>query len=169
MSQCFEDPGHATSSTTVPTFTASSFTVGSLDQIASLTAVFDQYRVDEVELWLTPRCSSITAQGATPGLFSSVIDYDDANLLTTINQALDYDNVLTTSGITGHYRRFKPHVATAAYSGAFTSFANETSPWIDAASTGVAHYGLKTAWGITTSATVYDMIVRMHLSWRNVR
>jgi len=169
FTQSWTDPNHAVSSVTVPTFTASTFTMGSLDQVASLAAVFDQYRMDEVEVWLNPQASSQGTATSTDGLFSSVIDYDDSNALTTVNQAYDYTNVLTTSGCSGHYRRFKPHVAIAAYSGAFTSFANQESPWIDFASTGVQHYGLKTAWTATTAVCKYDLIVRYHMSCRNIR
>jgi hypothetical protein len=151
------------------TFATFSFSLSQLDQVASLVAVFDQYRIDEIEMWLFPHLSSNNAASGNPGLLATVIDYDDSNALTTFAQALDYTNCLTSSGLMGHYRRFRPHLATAAYSGVFTSFANDEETWIDAASTGVLHYGVKSAAATTSSVETYDAIVRFHVSLRNVR
>jgi len=168
--QSYETSAFASSSATVTTYTASIFTVNFLDQITSLTGVFDQYKIEMVEVWLTPRCSVVIDNAtANMGTFHTVIDYDDNNLLTTIGQALDYTNVVVSSGSAGHYRRFVPHIAVAAYSGTFTSFANETAPWIDAASPSVAHYGMKTAWTVTDIVYSYDLQVRLHSAWRNIR
>jgi hypothetical protein len=159
-----------TSSTTLAVFYAQAFLASYIDQISSLTAVFDQYRIDEIEVWIIPRIGVNNSSNTEDhGLFASVIDYDDYNSLTGFNQALDYTNVLVTNGKDGHYRRFKPHVAVAAYSGAFTSFLNEESPWIDAASTGVQHFGLKTAWTATDSVYNQSIQALYHMSWRNVR
>jgi hypothetical protein len=156
-------------SVALATFATFSFTLSVLDQVSSLVAVFDQYRIDEIEFWLFPHLSSNNAASGNPGLLATVVDYDDTNALTTFAQALDYTNCVTSSGLMGHYRRFRPHVATAAYSGAFTSFANEERKWLDAASPGIIHYGIKTASATTSSVETYDAIVRYHVSFRNVR
>jgi len=161
--------GALTSSTSVSTFGAFDFTVGSLDQISPLTALFDQYRIDEIEVWLIPRLSSTISGSQQAGLLASVIDYDDFNTLSSLAQALDYENCVVAESISGHYRRFKPHAAIAAYSGSFSGFANVESPWIDANSTGVQHYGLKTVWTATDTAYVIDVMARLKTSWKNLR
>jgi len=153
------------SSTSVESFAGFQFNVNALPQITTLTSLFDQYRITKVEFWLIP--NGVAA--AVTGLIASVIDYDDATSLTTFNQALEYQNVLSTQPDTGHYRAFVPHVALAAYSGTFTSFANEPSPWIDAASPSVQHYGIKTAFTVTSSIASYSTIYRLHTEWRNLR
>jgi len=159
-----------TTSTTLSSFAALYFTAGALDQISALTAVFDQYRIDEVELWIIPRLLGGLGNGTQEaGLLHSVIDYDDASNLTTVQQALDYTNVVVSSGSCGHYRRWKPHCAVAAYSGSFTSYINEESPWIDAASTAVQHYGVKLAIGVTDSVYTFDAVARFRMTWRNLR
>jgi len=168
VSQSTETVLALASSTSIPTFSAASFQLTDIGQYNSWTNIFDQYRIREIEVWLVPQQSETTAN-TSMGLMTSVIDYDDATALTTIANALDFENALTTSGMAGHYRRFVPHVAMAAYAGAFTSFANVSSPWIDAASPTVPHYGLKTAWTPTTSAQNYSLIARYHLQFRNVR
>jgi len=167
--QSYINSAFITSSSVTPSFVSAAFTVNALDQISSLTSVFDQYRITDVEVWLIPRTSVIESSTANAGLLASCIDYDDMNALATFGQALDYSNVLVGGGIEGHYRHWKPHAAVAAYSGAFTSYANVESPWIDAASTTVQHYGLKTAWTVTDTAYVVDAIVRLHTEWKNVR
>jgi len=154
-----------TSSVTVPVFASISFTVNSLDQISHLTALWDQYRITLIEAWLVPNNNTAIVGGNV----ASVIDYDDANNLTTYAQALDYVNVVSANGDLAHYRCFKPHCAVAAYSGSFTSFLNVESPWIDAASPSVQHYGLKFATPTTTAAIVYDLTYRLHTEWRNIR
>jgi len=170
MTQSVEILSLLTGSTTLPTFAASYFYIGAVDQVSSLSAVFDQYRIDEIETWIVPRLTSQASASFNNGLLTSVVDYDDANALTTVASALDYTNALTTSGLMGHYRRFKPHVAEALYGGAFTSYGNVASPWIDFASTGVQHYGLKLAFTVCGSASmVFDMIYRLHFSCRNIR
>lgn len=170
VTQCYESTGFLVSSTIAPTFAALNFQVANLDQISSLTNLFDQYRIEMVEVWTQPQ-STTTTTSILPstGLLHTVIDYDDDTALTTVGQALDYTNVLIGSGVDGHYRRFVPHCAVAAYSGTFVSFTNVESPWIDAASPAVRHYGLKTAWTITDQAYHADVVVRIHTAWRNVR
>lgn len=153
-------------SNTVPTFGSLSFTLSQLDQVSTFTALFDQYRINLIELWIKP------ALGANNVFtdYTSVIDFDDDSNLGSYSAALDYTNAVTTYLSEGHYRVFQPHIAVAAYSGAFTSFANEPAPWIDAASTGVKHYGLKLAAKVAiVNASPINVTARLHISFRNVR
>jgi len=155
-----------TTSGSAPTFGSIYFTAGGLDQISSFSAIFDQYRIDLVEAWITPQYNP--ANGAQVE-YASVIDYDDANNLTTYAQATDYENCVESSIGVGHYRCFKPHIATAAYSGSFTSYGNLTSPWIDMASTTVQHYGIKIACQTISPTSTIHIVYRLHFSFRNVR
>jgi len=156
-----------TTSTTLATFAATSFKLSDLDQVSSFQAVFDQYIIDEVEVWIENVDAHLTSQNA--GNLYSVIDYDDANVLSTTASACDYTNVLGTSADASHYRKFRPHVAVAAYSGAFTSFANMESQWIDMASPAVQHYGLKLACTATTGVQSFVARYRYHIRMRNTR
>lgn len=171
LTQSVEILNWVSSSATVPVFAQANFNVGQLDQITSLAAIFDQYRIDQVEIWWIPHTTSNPTQAAAngPGLAHSVIDYDDSNALTTIGQALDYTNCVAASGVAGHYRRFKPHVAVAAYQGTFAGYSNVTSPWLDLASTTIQHYGFKIALSPSTVTTSWDLLYRLHCSFRNVR
>jgi len=157
------------SSSSGATFTAVNFTVNSFGNLSALQALFDQYRIVMIEYWTIPRVTQSGTSGSNLGDLVTVIDYDDSTVLTSFQSALDYQNSIMSNGADGHYRRFKPHAAVAAYSGAFTSYANVESPWIDAASPAVQHYGIKTAWTITDATYYQDAFARVHTEWRNVR
>jgi hypothetical protein len=159
----------ATSSVAVATFSVFNFTLANLDQVASFQTLFDQYRIAKIEFATVPRMTGAPTATTNTALFASVIDYDDATALGTFEAATDYQSVLTSSGSDGHFRTFIPHCAIAAYSGTFVSYANVPAPWIDCASPGVIHYGIKTAWGITDSVYVMDALFRVTLEFRNVR
>jgi hypothetical protein len=153
-----------TSSTSAATYAAKYFTIGDLDQVNTLAAFFDQYRIDLIEVWI---------ECATPGTYNthfvSVIDFDDANVLTTYPSAADYQNAVDTSINISHYRAFVPHIAVASYSGSFISYQNVTAPWIDYASSGVQHYGIKVAVATTVAVQTFNIRARFHVSNRNVR
>jgi hypothetical protein len=155
-------------SVSVPTFAGYSFVASGIGQIASFQAIFDQYKVRLIEAWITPQQSTSVASGAG-SRFASVIDYDDVTALSSVQAAYNYEDCVETTLEQGHYRRFVPHIAVAAYSGAFTSFCNVTAPWVDMASTSVQHYGLKIACETSVAVTPMWLTVRVHLSFRNVR
>lgn len=164
----YESSAAATSSNTLPTFTAWATSLGLFDKASSYESVFDQYRIVMLEYTWLPGSNTVVS-GGNAGMFSTVIDYDDDTALTTTAQALDYASCLSTDGVTIHKRTFRPHIAGAVYSGAFTSFQNLTGAWIDCASPNVKHYGMKTAWSVTTNPYVYDFIVRAWIQFRNTR
>jgi len=151
-------------SATVPTFGAVGFTLNQIDQVSTLIALFDQYKIAFVEVWFTPQNTG--SQGTE---YSTVLDFDDSNNLASYAAANDYQNCVTTTLNDGQYRCLVPHVAVAAYSGAFTSFANETAPWIDCSSSAVVHYGIKLAAVVATAATTVISRARFHVRFRNVR
>jgi hypothetical protein len=162
-------PSFFSTSVSTPTFTTATIFLNQVDQYASLVAVFDQYRITDVEIWLIPQISA--GVSTRQGELYTVLDFDDSTALTTIAQAQDYESCVMTPQSYGHYRHFKPHVAMALYApSAFTSFGNKTDQWIDTASSGVAHYGVKVAASISLAATQgYDLNIRMKIQFKNVR
>jgi len=144
------------------------FQLSDLADAASYTAIFDQYKINLVEVWAVPTLNANTGEYAA--LMASVLDYDDNSALTTLAAAQEYDTCLQAPLINGHYRSLKPHVAVAAYSGAFTSFANMQNQWIDCASSGVQHYGIKYVAEIDNVLAVpVRAYGRYHVSFRAVR
>jgi len=159
-----------TSATSIPTFYGRYFSANDVIQFSSFAAVFDQYKIDTVEVWMTPFGSaSAPGYNANCRIYSAV-DYDDANTPTSINAIQQYENSVVTRSTDGHYIKFVPHIAVAAYGGTFTQFKNEKTDWIDVASTNTSFYGLKAAIDPTSSTgdLKVDLVTRLTVSFRNV-
>jgi hypothetical protein len=158
--------------TAIPAFAGLYFTASAhLAEYSSLAAVFDQYRIREIEVWLQPSSANpATYLGTGTTDFVSVIDYDDANTPSSMDQLNQYTNVMLTNTLNGHYRKFRPHTATAAYAGTFSGFQNTVSPWIDVGSGTVQHYGIKLGVGPTAvnSGIAITYYVRIWAEFRNV-
>lgn len=157
------------SNASIPTYGAIYTTLQNFDQFTDFAPVFDQYRIVEIEITFWPRVQTVDGQIVNAGLLHSVVDYDDSTVLTSVASALDYTNCLVTPGNKMHRRTFVPHVANAAYAGAFTSYANLSGQWLDAASSTVQHYGVKTAWTPTSIVLTMDVTLRARIQFRNVR
>jgi len=128
------------------------FALADLPQKASWEAVFDQYRIDEIEVHLIPVYNVVDAHGtASPnnGCPPSVIvlDYDDNTSLASITAAFEYDNSQIITPYQGAVVKVRPKITPAMYAGAFfTGYGVEDSaegPWLDVASDTVDHYGIK--------------------------
>jgi hypothetical protein len=161
-------------SATVPQTSSYAFVANaSITDFTSWAAVFDQYRVLGIELFLEPSTTEALITGTAPlGRLYTVIDYDDSSALTSISAACAYDNCISTTLNQRQRRCFAPRVALAAYgTGAFTSYTNEAAPWIDCASGAVNHYGLKAIvdTGAAGALGVWNLLVRTHVEFRAAR
>ncbi len=142
------DDGLITSSNTVNTAHSSQCQLSWFADSGSLTNLFDQYRIDFMELRLLP-CNQMQLSSTSVeqnGICYVVADYDDASLLSSTASALNYqklDMVLPGNKL---IRRIKPRAMTATgQSGSSTVTASVTTHglWIDAANPNVLHYGFK--------------------------
>lgn len=154
-----------TSSVTVPVYSSEVFQLNKFSGYSQYTGLFDQYRFNEIEVWIEPTTSPSTAS-ADVGTCVTAIDLDDTNVPTSVASVEDKQTALSTGGFSGHYHRWKPHMALAAYSGAFTSYDNAPANWIDSASPAVQHYGIKIAVTNTGSVVPYRISVRASVSFR---
>jgi hypothetical protein len=162
-----QDPDALNTSTTTPTYFAQYFTLGQIANSAAYTALFDEYKIDEVEVWINP--NPVTSLGASTirGQYSTAVDYDDANTPSSISTVSDKQNSLTSSVDDAHYHRFQPKFAVGAYSGTFVSFASSRG-WVDCASPNVQHYGLKMAFSQTAAGVQFvSLVIRYTISFRS--
>lgn len=138
------------------------FNFSQLPNNASWGTVFDQYciPVAVVQIRSGENISSLSSGNPLPRIYS-VLDHDDANNIA-IATAKGYSSCREQRVTESVTRIVYPRVALAAYSGAFTSFANQRS-WIDVASPSVQHYGLKIAAEADTRSTVGELLVRVTL------
>lgn len=118
---------------------------------------FDQYRILAIRFNIRADQNAIgltTNSTTTVTPLYCVIDYDDSASLGSVAAAESYSNCLVLPPGQSCSRLFKPRIALAAYTGAFTGYANMSDQWIDSNSTSVQHYGVKLFIpGVTTAQT----------------
>jgi hypothetical protein len=162
--ECTTQESSFSSSVTVPTGVGAYISLSGLPNASTYAALFDQYRICQVEVWAMPTGTLAPEESA---LFKSVVDYDNTTSTATTAFFDSYSNTHTTTLQNGHYRRFTPHIAIAAYAGAFTSYGNRSLQWIDCNSTGVQHYGVKYYIDTTSAVVPVDLIWRVWIQFRN--
>lgn len=160
----FTNQGAFSASTTVPSGYGFRFRINDFAQTPAYTGLFDQYKFEQIEVWLTP---SQVVTNVALGDYVSAVDLDDANTPTTYVDPLAKQSALSTSQQAGHYHKWKPHMAIAAFSGAFTSYSNQVAGWIDSASPSVEHYGLKVMLQPSSTVLQFNMEVRAVVSFRS--
>jgi hypothetical protein len=153
-----------TTSTTIPTFASFQFSVNSLSDNAEYLGLFDQYRIDQVEIYLEPT----NAQGTTVfGDLVTAVDLDDASTPTSVIGLAGKQGSLCGLGASGRHHVWQPHIALAAYgSSVFASFSNVPATWIDSGSPAVQHYGFKVAADPTPAVVTYNIYTRALVSFR---
>jgi hypothetical protein len=161
-----ENLGAFTTSATLNTFYGLFFALSSLGDASTYQACFDQYRIMGAKVQVSPTFD--LPLGTYTGHIHTCIDYDDVNSITPATM-MTYANVMVSNPGDTLIRSLKPHAAIGMYSGAFTSFGNVTSPWIDTASSTVQHYGFKLAANPTNVALLYDVVTSIWLQFRNTR
>jgi len=157
------------------TFLGFNFSLDQLAQYSTWTTLFDQYMIDTVQVIIRPQYNAIglfVPSSVKIPLLYTVIDYDDNTAPTTLTQLKEYSNC-NVSMYETVVVQFSPHAALAAYDGSvFTSFANSTRTWIDAAYPGVKHYGVKM--GVEggqsgqTGLQTFDISIKYKVAFRNV-
>jgi len=144
-------------------FFAKGFSANDLPQISSFQALFDQYRISAVEVYLT---TSSSTGISNPVSWFAAVDYDDATTPSNTNALLQYTNVVEAPLSNAVYFHFTPHAVgnLATGSGAM----NLPAPWINSATPSVVHYGVKGASYATATTYQISCRVRMHVDFRNV-
>lgn len=165
------DNGILNSSLVSDIFPSYNFALSYLTSYSEFTALFDQYRIERIETTFFPTVTEIGAASTWVNSYLlTAIDYDDANTYSSVNDALQVATASITPITKQVTRTFVPRVALAAYSGTFTSYAQAPPmQWIDCASPGVQHYGLKTAIPLTGLQQSWRVMHRYHLAFRRVR
>ncbi len=138
---------------------------------ADYLAVFDSYRILEVQATFRPTITTGISGFSAPSVYT-VIDYDDSNPLTTASAFREYSNVTITQYETVQ-RTFAPAANFATYDtgGAATGYGTMYSPWCDAASPNVEHHGMKLGMdgGVSTSAQAIVVNHRFLVEFRCTR
>jgi hypothetical protein len=162
------------------TYCATSFQLADLDQVVSFTGLFDQYRIDKVELKFTPKDNAVnTLNTASPNdeipVLALAMDFDDNNLPTSWAYIRQYDNAQSVAyGSGGLFVTIHPSYTPAVFAGAaFSGYAVERANWTDCSNTGVQHYGLKGFVSALTAGSTSNawwiIQAKYFVSFRNTR
>jgi len=169
------DYGTITSSNAANTFTALSFLLSSVEGYTEFITLYDQYRIDKIEVWLKSQQHAIpTTSVVNTGNMIVVVDYDDDTTPTSTGALLQYENSVFVEPQEDYYVEFQPHLAIAAYrSAGFNGYANQKSQWVDSINADVKHYGFKLGVGPDalggSNHNSWHVVVRYNMSFRNLR
>lgn len=151
------------SSVTVPTFNAQSFALASCPGAGEYTALFDDYKILQLECWID--VVGTTGSNTVVGDAVVCVDRDDATVPVSYSSVANHQSAVQMAGQNGCYFRFVPYMALAAFSGTFTSYTSTPPEWLDCASPGVAHYGLKIAALAMNPAIIYQVTSRLTIEF----
>ncbi len=165
--------GVVTSTSAAEGLYAYQFALADLSEVSSFTSIFDQYRINRIDLLVRPLTNpSTTANVSVPYAFAYVVtDLDDAATLASASLSLNYQNCSILSPGQSHARHFVPHVLISAFDGAAAFASSKAAPWIDCANTNVVHYGAKISITQSTSTLISSWYVwtRDYVEFRCVR
>lgn len=162
-------------------FASWAFALADIPNISSIAALFDQYRIDEIQFRLRSRNPGVwQANQASPNYATTspllVIDRDDNTAPTTLLELQQYDNCQCLSAQDSIDVIFEPSITPSVFSGgAFSGYAVDDSGkyWLDVANTGIPHYGIKVGMpalvATTTSRYDWDVEAVYKVSFLNVR
>lgn len=154
-------------SASVPTFAQLIFRLADLPNYTEFTALFDQYKIDKVEVNFVPNISQNSANDIP--IVYTVVDFDDGNTPANLDVLRQYETAILHADPRRPFKRtLVPRVATAAYSGGFSGYANQTS-WIDVASASVEHYGVKAGASAASQTITLFVECKYWVSFRNAR
>lgn len=160
--------GYMNSNATLPQYAAMNFKFSDIDNYTNLANVFDQYRIDLVEIQIFPSVTDVTTTAGDVGTIVTAIDLDDSTPPLSYLQLQGRASAVSSSATKTHFHRFKPCFATAAYSGAFTSYTSSTG-WVDCSSPNVEHYGVKGATNPVTGQLVnFRFNAKLHITLRSL-
>lgn len=132
-------------------------------------ALFDQYRIDTVEV--TFMLKGTTGAAMDFPRVTLFPDFDDASAPPTLTAAQSHPRakiVSLTPARPNVSMTFEPRLALAAYRGAFSGYASSAGPvFVDSATADVDHYGFKYAIENLAVGQEVDVIYRVWFTMRN--
>ena len=137
------DMGNLVCTLSTPTYAAFTFRLVNVFNSTEFTALFDQYKINAVQLMFFPQQTAVTrvnfpGETAYNGRILTAIDYNDSTPPTQLDELREYENVEVHSAV----ENFSVYIDKPKYvdnTGALrTGYIGTSSP-------STIHYGLKTA------------------------
>ncbi len=155
--------GIITSSSAAEGLYAFSFSLDNCADYTSYTSVWDQYRIQEVDITLIPvTLQSAPSAGPAYALCYVAPDYDDATSPANTTAMLSYSNLAVLGPSEKYSCKISPCVdiaTTTSGAATITGSMSAKSPWLDCSSPAVTHYGLKAAITQSTSTNLSQWVV----------
>lgn len=153
---------------------ALSFALNSLPGYTEFTNLFDCYRINKIVVKFVPAVTSaeVGATSTNPMTnFFTVLDFNDATALSTLNDAFEYGNLKMTRGYKTHTRVFTPSTLLLGSDSSDRAAMPKYKQWITTAEADILHYGCK--YVAETQATAADIVwktyVTMYFSCKSVK
>lgn len=157
-----------TTSTGAATLYSRVFALSDFAGHTQYTALFERYRITQLEVWLNPSVATSTSGSPEGGTYISGLDLDDASLPTGYAQMQRCQGAVETSIMCGHYHKWKPALAMLAYP--LTTFASTeaSSLWVDTDSPTTQYYALKASASQTYSEVAVTLICRATVEFQGI-
>lgn len=151
------------------TFGAIQFTLNQLPNYTEFAQLYDQYKIKGVKVKLVPKYNSVDISSPGSTQLLTVLDYDDANAPTAVNDLLQYQNMKMTTSNRIHSRYLVPRCNTEVSNATLGAASAPKVQWIDCGYPTVLHHGIK--YGVIAPAqdTKFDLYVTYYLAFKNVR
>lgn len=151
------------------------FALSNVPNYTEFSNLYDAYKIMAVKLEFIPRHTEAVME--PPSLSTtlnssihSVLDYDDANTLTALNDYVQYESYKNTRGNRTHKRYLVPAMEQSASAlGVNTLAVQAKRKWLDTDVPQVAHYGVKVYFEPANVTTVYDIKTTYYLAFKQVK
>ncbi len=158
---------------------AISFQLSDLTSYSEFVSLFDQYRIDKLDLKFIYSQSNApvpipAANIACMPLMYHVIDYNDSTALSIPEEYQQYQNCVVANIDRFPTISFRPKLATAIYNGTFSGYGS-TALWVDTNTAGARYYGSKFTvdpLNTNTGSNILGyltIVITYHLSFRHVK
>lgn len=167
------DRGFMTSTASASGFYGFNFLFTDVVDWASFQNTFDQYKINRIDFELRPMNQlAICGQVANPSYLAVAVDFDSSASPGSVNDILQYSNVVVLHPGQAYTLSFVPHVTLGVDNGSVQPAVSSRSPWIDLLTPDVIYYGIRAAVAIAGSNTnppTWKCFARYHISLRSSR
>lgn len=152
------------------------FAINDLPSYTEFTNLWDEFKICRITLHFVPRymTNSIGSVAAyRVPMFAYIVDKNDANVPTSLDELLQYPACKVTNGLKTLRISFVPRVSTYLYTGGASGYASKVS-YVDCNYPATLHYGFKyyfenTATGGANVICSYNIWASYKIRLRGVR
>lgn len=130
--------------------------LGQISNPSEYTVKYDQYRLDEICVWITPLLPTVTQSSlGWNDMILVTRDYDDNTVISVRATLMEYEGIELHNPYKPFKVILKPRIAVNSGTGSL----NLAAGWLDCNDTTVAHYGIKSILGITSVVGMKTSII----------